>query len=145
MFVTLLIIRPAATNSPQESAISKTTSALLILPMRKLDAPRVSSLRISLMSARDDWIAGIAPEINVVKNATRIVNISTCGCSLMSMKNGICVTVIARLNIAIPKYATMIPKTVATSDSTSDSARNCRTTAERDAPSAVRMPTSFVR
>ena len=54
IFVTLLIIRPAATSRPHDSAISNTTSALLILPMRKLDAPRVSSFRISLMSARDD-------------------------------------------------------------------------------------------
>ena len=51
---TLLIIRPAATSRPHDSAISNTTKALLILPIRKLDAPRVSSLRISLMSARDD-------------------------------------------------------------------------------------------
>ena len=55
MFATLVIINPDATSRPHDSAISNTTSALLILPMRKLEAPRVSSLRISLMSARDDW------------------------------------------------------------------------------------------
>ena len=54
IFVTLLIIRPAATSSPHESAISNITSALADRPMRKLDAPRASSFRISLMSARDD-------------------------------------------------------------------------------------------
>ena len=54
IFTTLLIIKPAATSRPHESAISNITSALLMRPMRKLDAPRDSSLRISLRSARDD-------------------------------------------------------------------------------------------
>ena len=70
IFVTLLIIRPAATSSPHDSAISNTTSALLILPMLRLDAPRESSFRISLMSARDDWNAGMTPENTVATSAT---------------------------------------------------------------------------
>ena len=114
-------------------------------PMRKLDAPRDSSFRSSLMSARDDCRAGIAPETSVVRTATAIVNSSTCGCSRMSMKNGTCVTVSARLNIAMPKYASPTPSSAATSDNTSASARNCLTTCDRDAPSAVRIPTSLVR
>ena len=39
-FVTLLIVRPAATSRPHESAISNMTSPRLMRPMRKLDAPR---------------------------------------------------------------------------------------------------------
>ena len=48
------IMSPDATSRPQDSAISNTTSALLILPIFRLDDPRVSSFRISLRSARDD-------------------------------------------------------------------------------------------
>ena len=56
---------------------------------------------------------GSRPETASSEVRRAIVNNSTGGCSRMSMKNGICVTVIARLNIATPKYATTIPKTVA--------------------------------
>ena len=52
-FVTLLIMSPLATSRPQHSAISNTTSARLIFPILKLDAPRFSSFSTSLMSARD--------------------------------------------------------------------------------------------
>ena len=52
---------------------------------------------------------------------------------------------IARLNVRTPKYAAAMPKAVPTAARTNASVRNCLTTAPRDAPSAVRMPTSFVR
>src|SRR5262249_40396677 len=77
--------------------------------------------------------------------ATRIVNNSTCGGRRVSMKKGMDCAAIARLNVSTPKYASTIPSPVAAIDNTNASARNCRTTAERDAPNAVRMPTSLVR
>ena len=49
-------------------------SARLMRPMRKLDAPRDSSFNTSLMSAREDCIAGIAPETSVVKTATAVAH-----------------------------------------------------------------------
>ena len=60
------------------------------------------------------------------------------------MKKGGSVSAMARLNIVIAPYATAVPAIAPPAESTSASVRNCRTTAARDAPSAVRMPTSFV-
>src|SRR5687768_18183784 len=101
-FVTDLIISPDATSRPQDSAISNTTSALDILPIFRLDDPRVSSFNISLTSARDDWYAGMIPENIVARSEMSATNNSTGGCSAMSMKNGGCVSTMARLNMFTP-------------------------------------------
>ena len=138
-------MRPDATSRPHDNAISKITSPRLRRPMRKLDAPRDSSLRISLMSARDDWYAGMAPENKLAMNAVATTNSSTGGCSRMSSQNGGFVSTMARLNSMTPTCATPAPNTAPAAASTIASLRNCLTTASRDAPSAVRMPTSFVR
>ena len=89
----------------------------------------------------------MAPEMSVVMNATTIVKSNTCGSRRISMKNGICWARpwMTRLNAPTPTYATPIPNIVAARERMRASARNCRTIAEREAPSAVRTPTSFVR
>ena len=78
-FVTLLIMRPLATSRPQLSAISKTTSARLMLPIFRLDEPRFSSLSTSLMSDLDAWIAGMAPEKSVATIESATTNARTGG------------------------------------------------------------------
>ena len=145
IFATLLIINPAATSRPQERAISKTTSARLSRPMRKLDAPRESSFRISPMSARDACQAGSSPDATVARSAVPMAKSKTGGWSRMSNQNGGWVSATARLKALTPKYAAATPSAVPTAANTNASVRNCLTTAPREAPSAVRMPTSLVR
>src|SRR4030065_659561 len=70
----LLMARPEATSRPHETAISATTSARLIRPMRRLDEPRDSSFRISFTFAREAWGAGQRRDHAATSGAERGAN-----------------------------------------------------------------------
>jgi hypothetical protein len=60
---------PAPTSVLHDGAISNTTSSQLTRPIRRLDAPLLSSFRTSLMSVRDERRAGISPRTHCVRLA----------------------------------------------------------------------------
>ncbi len=141
----LLTMSPASISSPHDIAISAITRALLSLPMRRLEVPSDSSLRISFTLAPDALRAGRIPASTAATSTSAIVNSSAAPSMRNAVQNGRSACASAPSIRRTPTQAITSPIAAPTAASANVSDRNCSTMRRRLAPSAERIAISLLR